>query len=424
MSNSLSGILPDASKMRQVKAQRDFLQSKKRFNVVPAGRRSGKTMTGKLRGRKRALTIPFEDGRVIYGAPTHRQAKRVFWKHVKRMFKDFTVGKPLESDMTLTLCTGTVVEVMGMDVPERAEGAPLDHIHLDEFANMKPQVWTDHVQPMLAERGGTADFTGTPEGRDHFYELWIAAQDKSDWGAFTWTSEEVLPEVEVERLKRDLDELTYAQECLASFVNFEGRAYYAFDLQKHVRPVRYDPTQPIALCMDFNAKPGTCSVVQEDPTAGTQVLDEVFINRYSNTPEVCMAFLAKWKDHPGEVHLYGDPAGNQKKSSGVRGTDWDLVRETLRPVFGERLRWRVPDSHPGVRDSINAVNARISKGLFIVAPHCQWMIRDLEGTERDTAGDLVKKGGDLLTHLSDGVRYYIARRHPIVGVIGVSTPLM
>lgn len=420
MSSQLKGILP--VEVRHVQAQKDFLSSEKRFNVAPAGRRSGKTMTGKLRGRKRALTIPHDDGRVVFGAPTHRQAKRVFWKHVKRMFKPFTRGRPLDGEMQLTLVTGTVVEVTGLDVPERIEGAPLDHIHLDEYANMKPEVWTDHIRPMLAERDGTADFTGTPEGRNHYYDLFLEAQDDPEWGAFTWTSEDVLPAKEVERLKKDLDELTYQQECLASFLNFEGRAYYEFDIKKHVGATYYDPEQPICLCMDFNAKPGTCSVVQEHRDV-SHIIFEVFLKRYSNTVEVCEFFLRRFKDHKGFVRLYGDPAGNQRKSSGIRGTDWDLVRDTLKPVFGDRIQWRVPRSAPSVKDSINAVNARFRKGAVIVDPSCQWMIRDLDGSERDESGDLVKKKEEWLTHLTDGFRYYVDRNYPIQGVIGTTVSL-
>ena len=419
---SIEAIVPKA--LKPVRAQREFMRSKKRFNCGFAGRRSGKTMTGKCRGFRRAFNIPYSDGRIIFAGPTHGQAKKIFWKPLKKAFKPFILGRPLESELSFQLCNGVTVEVMGLDKPERAEGAPLDHIQIDEYANCRPEAWTENIRPMLAERNGTADFTGTPEGRNHAYDLWTEALADDEWGAFTWTSEEVLPPAEIERLKRDLDPLTYQQEVLASFVNFEGRAYYAFDINTHVRPCEYDADQPIAVCMDFNAKPGNCSVIQEHPVYGTQVLFEVFINRYSNTIEVCQALLAQIKDHRGDVRLYGDPAGNQKKSSGVMGTDWDLVRQVLQPVFGARLKWRVPRGAPNVRDSINATNGRISSGAFRVSPSCTWVIRDLEGTERDETGDIVKKQGDLLTHLTDGIRYYMAAAHPVVGVIGNTTAIM
>ncbi len=410
--------------MRHVIQQQHFLQSKKRFNIAPCGRRSGKSMTSKVRGFRRALTIPYADGRVVFAAPTHRQAKRVFWRDVKRMFKPFTLGKPMEGELSLTLCNGVIVEVIGLDVPERIEGAPLDHINLDEYANMKAKVWTDHIAPMLSERNGTADLTGTPDGRNHYYYKYLDAIGDDDWGAFTWTSEQVLPQAEVERLKRDLDPQTYAQECEASFLNFEGQAYYSFNIDDHVKPTEYNPSQPLILCIDFNAKPGNCSILQEHPIHGTQVLDEVFLQRYSNTKEVIEHFLESWGKHPTELHLYGDPAGNQRKSSNVAGTDWQIVEDTLATVFFSRAKNFVPRSAPGVRDSVNCTNSRIASGSFRVDPKCKWMIRDLEGSERDSRGDLLKTQGELLTHLTDGLRYYIAETFPIQGYIGSSVSIM
>jgi hypothetical protein len=177
--------------------------------------------------------------------------------------------------------------------------------------------------------------------------------------------------------------------------------------------------------MDFNAKPGNCSTIQEDAQYGTQVLDEVFLKRYSDTEEVSKEFLKKWGKHPSDVMLYGDPSGNQHRSSSLKNnTDWKIVRNTLKPVFGDRLKSRVPKSPPSVRDSINSVNGRISSGRFRVDPKCKWMIRDLEGTERDESGDIVKKQGDLLTHLTDGIRYYIHKRYPVAGVCGKTVSLM
>lgn len=416
---SSASILPKQLKL--VIPQRDFLLSRKRFNVVPAGRRSGKTMTGKARGFRRAFEIEHEDGRIVFAAPTHRQAKNIFWKPVKRMFKPFTVGKPLDGEMKLTLVNGVTVECAGLDEPARIEGSPLDHIQFDEFADMKPEVWGEHVRPMLAERNGTADFTGTPEGRDHFYELWTDALGDTDWGCFTWTSEEVLPADEIERLKRDLDPLTYDQEIKASFVNFAGRAYYAFDSAKHLVEVKYNPDWDVALCLDFNVEPGVAAVVQEHPELGTVVVDEVYIKQDSNTPKVCKVFGEKFKDHKQGILLYGDATGGNRGSAKVQGSDWDLVRQTLNPLFPGQLKWRVPESNPQVRSCVNAVNARASAGRLRVNKACKYVIRDFEGVTRDAAGDIEKKADDPLTHISDAIRYYIHRRFPIAGVVGKDT---
>lgn len=420
--NTIAAFLPAAG-LKPIAAQQAFMASRHRFNIAPAGRRSGKTMTGKLRAFKRAFTIPHADGRVVYSAPTHKQTRRIFWRDVKRLYKPFTVGKPKEGDMQLTLVNGVTIECAGLDAPERIEGAPLDHIHFDEYADMKPEVWTEHVRPMLAERDGTADFTGTPEGRDHFHQLWMDAQDDDEWGAYTWTAEAVLPPSEIERLKRDLDELTYDQEIRASFVNFAGRAYYAFDSVKHVRTdLPYDPAMPLIVCLDFNVEPGVAAFIQEHADFGTCIIDEIHIERDSNTPRVCRAIIEKYgAKHTGDVLLYGDATGGLRGSAKIEGSDWDLVRQNLKPVFKDRLKWRVPRANPPVRSCVNAVNSRATSGKLLANKKCKWTILDFEGVQRDESGDILKEKGDKLTHLSDAIRYYVQEQFPVVGVVGGMT---
>lgn len=413
---ALVDILPP--KLKVVQPQSDFFQSTKRFNIVPAGRRSGKTMTGKMRAFVRAFEIEHPNGRVVFAAPTHNQAKMIFWPDIKRAFRDFTVGKPRESELAITLFNGIKVQCTGLDKPARIEGAPLDHILMDEYADMRPEVWSEHIRPMLAERNGTADFTGTPGGRNHFYDLWCAAQVNEQWGAFTWTSESVLPLAEIEELRQQLDPKTYDQEIRASFVNFAGRAYYAWDSEKHLIDAKPDYEAVVAVCLDFNVEPGVALLVQEFPNLGTVVVDEVYIPKDSNTPLVCSKLIDKLQPYKNEVHVYGDATGGNKGTAKIMGSDWDLVRNTLRPILKDRIQWRVPRHNPPVRDSVNAVNGRASAGMLLVSRSCRWTIRDLEGTERNSEGNIVKIAGDVLTHLSDALRYYVAYNFPVQSVIG------
>jgi phage terminase large subunit len=51
-------------------------------------------------------------------------------------------------------------------------GPYLDGVVLDEFADMKPEVWHEVVRPMLADRRGWATFIGTPKGKNEFFRLY------------------------------------------------------------------------------------------------------------------------------------------------------------------------------------------------------------------------------------------------------------
>jgi hypothetical protein len=409
----------------------------KRFLASPSGRRSGKTEIAKRRLVRAAMTFSrHPDGRFIFSAPTHDQAREIAWEDLKLLVPRWATRGVSETKRTLRLFNGARIQVMGMDRPERAEGAPVDGIVLDEYANMRAEVWTRHVRPALStpDRPGWAWFIGVPEGRNHYHALCETAKRDPAWGHFHWKTAEIDPE-EAEAARNDLDLLTYLQEYEGAFVTFAGRAYYAFG--DHCKgPARYDPSLPLVLCFDFNRNPGVAVAAQEqaqpawlaarqpeasDVSTVTAAVWECYIEPDSNTDRVCERIAAAWGDvHTGEVLLHGDPAGGARTAQAVEGSDWDIIENRLRPVFGHRLRHRYADAHPRVRVRVNAMNTRFKAAdgtiRFAVDPStCPMLVRDLEGVTCDDAGEVEKVQGGPLTHLSDALGYYVAETHPCAG---------
>lgn len=407
-----------------------------RFIVVPSGRRSGKTEYAKRGIVLKALTSLLPDGWFVCAAPTRDQAKRIYWNDLKRLVPKSCIAKISESELTIWLVHGPKIQVMGMEKPERVEGTPLDGIILDEYGNMKKSVWIDHVRPALATIGrpGWCWFIGVPEGRNHYYDLARKAQGKRNtrWAHFHWTAEDILDEEELADLRSDLDELTYRQEILGSFINFKGRAYYGFDQEEHaIESLEYNPDLDIALCFDFNVEPGVCAVLQEQVYHGdnhnvskrfTACIGEVYIPKHSNTPRVCERILKDWKHHRGDVLLYGDATGGARGSAKIAGSDWEIIRKILKPVFGQRLKFRVNTHNPPERSRVNSMNARIKtydgKIRFLVDPdNAPHVVKDFEGVcvIEGGSGELDKKSDLALTHISDGIGYYVAEKYPIEG---------
>lgn len=442
--------------------QQAYWHSPHRFNVVPAGRRSGKTELAKRKLVRKALTTnrPWAP-QYFAGAPTRDQAKRIFWEDLKALVgKDMMRKTPSESNLTIFTHTGADIWVVGLDKPERVEGSPWDGGVLDEFANMKPTAWGMNVRPALSDRKGWCDLIGVPEGRNHYYDenqKALALMEQfgaaSEWGSFTWPSRDILDPAEIAAAMRDLDELTFQQEYEASFVNFEGRAYYPFDDKVHCKPLRYDPKAVLGLCFDFNVDPGVCAIVQEQvmpgqyarmphpprsqgakpipnpagallldqPLYGTGVIGEVHIPRNSNTPAVCRRIEQDWAKHQGRVICYGDATGGSRGSAKVQGSDWDLVEASLRPVFKERLSFRVKEANPKERARINATNSRLRSvmgdiRLMVDRAKAPNVVRDFDGVQllKGGSGEIDKKANPALTHLSDGVGYYVEYEFPVI----------
>jgi hypothetical protein len=420
-----------------------------RFKVVPAGRRSGKSEIAKRYLLSRAIEpwsdhIPnpvdpsIENPRYFFAAPTWAQARLIFWNDIKSMVpkKYLKHGQKSirESDLTIELKWSTV-SVVGLDKPERIEGAPWDGGILDEYANMKSDVWNLHVRPCLSDRNGWAWFIGVPEGRNHYYTMYedakaIATKARGEgripeWDGFHWKSADILPASEIEAAKRDLDDLSYMQEYEANFVSFHGKAYYPFNPLVHAcTPLEYNPKGDLIFCFDFNVNPGVAVVCQEQPMPGqsqwverngqyfqeplwgTGVIGEVHIPRNSNTPAVCSKLLQDYAEHKGRVICYGDATGGAKGTSQIAGSDWDLVKNVFRNAWDGNVFYRIPHSNPRERVRINSVNSRLqSKSgavkLMVDPVKAPNLVKDFEGVRllEGGSGEIDKRYDERITHL-------------------------
>lgn len=431
--------------LRWHEGQCNYAASAVRFNVVPAGRRSGKTEIAKRKVTRAAFGAgprpsTYDDPAYFCAAPTRDQAKAIYWNDVKKMVPLELRTKTSESDLMVRTVTGAEIWVVGMDKPERIEGRPWDGGILDEYGNMKPGAWGENVRPALSDRLGWCDLIGVPEGLNHYHEIAQYAQDSGDpdWAFFSWHSSTVLPASEIAAAKRQLDALVFAQEYEASFVNFEGRAYYPFARHSHCAALQWDKGRTLDFSFDFNVDPGVACVSQEQrlprqferdeagvpllsrPIWGTGVIGEVWIPRNSNTPAVCRKLIEDWGSHAGPVVCYGDATGGARGSAKVQGSDWDLIKAELRAHFGDRVSFRVPAANPAERARLNAMNSRLASSngeirLMVDAAKAPRVVKDLEGvtTLKGGSGELDKKINRELTHISDALGYRVVRDFPI-----------
>ena len=92
---------------------------------------------------------------------------------------------------------------------------------MDEYADMKPEVWEQILRPALADQKGGALFIGTPMGRNHFYELYTYATIEEDdtyhgWH-FTSYDNPLLDPEEIDVAKKSMSSFAFRQEFMASF---------------------------------------------------------------------------------------------------------------------------------------------------------------------------------------------------------------
>jgi len=202
-------------------AQLEIFRSNKRFKIVVAGRRFGKSYLSAWLLLINAIQSKSKD--VFYIAPTFQQAKDIMWALLKDLGQDLIV-KAYENTAVLTLINGRKIYLKGSDRPETLRGTGISYVVLDEYASMKPVVWEQIIRPSLADVQGRGLFIGTPAGKNHFFDLYNDAQEDDEWDSFQFMSIDnpFLPATEIEASKKNMSTMSFRQEFEASFETFSG----------------------------------------------------------------------------------------------------------------------------------------------------------------------------------------------------------
>ena len=206
--------------------QREIFLSKARFRVVGAGRRGGKTYLSAIELLINGLKNENEHGisltnkEVWYVAPTFQQGKDVMWNLLKDVGRD-VIAATYENVATAKLINGRRIQIKGADRPDSLRGVGISFVVLDEYAFMKPEAWDLIIRPTLSDVMGRALFIGTPEGKNHFYDIWKYAdlEKTEDWKAFHFCSldnPKIHPK-EIEAARESMSAQAFRQEYEASF---------------------------------------------------------------------------------------------------------------------------------------------------------------------------------------------------------------
>ena len=189
-----------------------------RFKVVAAGRRTGKSRLAAWLLIINALQT--EKGQVFYVAPTQGQARDIMWQTLMELGHPVIAGSHI-NNLQIKLVNGTMISLKGADRPETMRGVSLGFLVMDEYADMKPEVWEQILRPALADQKGRALFIGTPMGRNHFYELYKYAElgDDETYRSWHFTSYDnsMLDSGEIDIAKKSMSSYAFRQEFMASF---------------------------------------------------------------------------------------------------------------------------------------------------------------------------------------------------------------
>lgn len=221
-------------------AQRQILESPARFKIVAAGRRFGKSYLACITLLLEALKMERTgfSGReydlglkeVYYVAPTFEQGKKILWPLLKSLGRE-VIESSVENIAMATLKNGRRISIKGSDRPDTLRGVGLSYAVLDEYAFMKQGVWDAIIRPALSDVEGSALFIGTPEGKNHFYDLFNKAQSEGlpSYEAFSFKTIDnpTISRDEVSSAAKSMSSQLFRQEYEASFAEGGGDHFQA-----------------------------------------------------------------------------------------------------------------------------------------------------------------------------------------------------
>ena len=230
---------------RDQQAQIHDLIDNKRFTVVVAHRRMGKTVSAINHIIKDAVLNQKEAPRYAYIAPTYGQAKRVAWDYLVK-YSTPLGGTQNISELRVDFW-GRRIQLYGSDNPEALRGQYFDGVILDEIGDQNPKIWTDIIRPALADRLGWCLFIGTPKGHNHFKDLRDRAETEDGWGLLEFKASQtgVIAQTELDAAKSEMGEDKYLQEFECSFNAAVEGSYYGqilndLETKNHIQEIPRD----------------------------------------------------------------------------------------------------------------------------------------------------------------------------------------
>lgn len=225
--------------------QKEVIRSISRFKVVRAGRKGGKTalevetISYKAVVKAEKLNLSktvFATGRkIIYIAPTQKQAREIVWASFKNRLDGIAKFNEQRMEIQVPNEDGLITTIMigGYENRENYRGlTDVIHITFDEIDTLRDFFinWQEIFRPMFLDTGGTADFIGTPHKESgNLKRLEKLAKTDVNYDCFHFTSKDnpylSKNELDLIELEYKDDRESYRQEILAEHVENTGALF-------------------------------------------------------------------------------------------------------------------------------------------------------------------------------------------------------
>ena len=206
--------------------------SDRRFRIIVAGRRFGKTLCLAADIINRAHNF---GGTYGWICPTYLTGEHGL-EAIRDIAGDFVEisGKTPAVVKVPTVDGGTAkIWFLSADNPDSIRGYGFEGIVVDEAASIPTDVWTYAIRPTIAHTMGWAVLMSTPKGHNWFFDMFTRGLDKAEteYQSFRFRSidNKTFPIAEWEEAQRTLPSDVFRQEYLGDFLEDSAGVFHNVD---------------------------------------------------------------------------------------------------------------------------------------------------------------------------------------------------
>jgi len=318
-------------------------------------------------------------GNYFYVFPTATDARRALWRNIDKAgfalldhIPSFAIKRKLDQEMFIELINGSTIQVLGLDKnPNASRGVAARGTVFSEFAFSQEEAYKTMV-PAIREANGWAIFNSTPNGRNHYCNMWNRNINSPNWFCSKlqtlWPDRDnysglVLPE-ELQFIQ-DEDGLTtedMEREFGVSFSTGMSGSYYSKQVEEaystdRVGEFPYIDYAPVDTFWDIGHKDNT--VVWFRQRIGNKL---VFIDYYEDSGKKLQEYVQMLADKGYEygTHYFPHDGAQHNIQTGMRTSD--MFSDMCNNYGISSDVWTL--DKVGVQTGINAVRARFSRYCF------------------------------------------------------------
>jgi len=384
------------------RAMIDGLESK-RFWVHVAGRRTGKSFAAAILAFAKLLE---PNQQVMVVAPNYNLSS-IIWDYTTDLIKKLGVETEQynQKDKIVKLINGSVFRLLSANNRDSLVGRAANLLIIDEAAIIpNDEYYIRDLRPALSTfRNSRCLWISTPRGKGNYlYDYYMRGQsnDFDEWGSavFTWRSNPLLSEKDVNEAKQSMTRALYAQEYECEWTTTEAQIFEGIDEDKHQGDFRTTRFVEILAGLDVGYRDDNVFVVIGFDGENYYILDE-YVSSESTTSELASVIQEKI-DEWNIDSIYIDSAAQQVKADFAY--DYDIYCE---------------NAIKSVNDGINFIQTLVEHDrLFFDLEGAKHTFHAMTSYKWNVKTDIPKPHHDWASHPCDAVRYAVYTHHKMSSV--------